>query len=235
MGRRGEAWTPRVGNRRMVFTGARVPAAKSSASVATFSDVHADPRWCRISIGALAVGLAQAALDASIPYAQTREQFGRRSGRPGSCLHGRRHGDRDRGRPPVVWRSAWPRTRAATTGLAAPGQAVRIRGQLARNQRGYPGYAIWVRDRVSSGTVFRDAKLTEIGEGTSRSATRHRRTILGLRWSEAGGCRADRRKQFSRNIDSGWFQTKRNDRRITTKCGVCRRRADERGNGSDCG
>src|SRR5204863_4894243 len=31
----------------------------------------------RISIGALAVGLAQAALDASIPYAQTREQFGR--------------------------------------------------------------------------------------------------------------------------------------------------------------
>ena len=31
----------------------------------------------RISIGALAVGLAQAALDAAIPYAQTREQFGR--------------------------------------------------------------------------------------------------------------------------------------------------------------
>ena len=30
----------------------------------------------RISIGALQ-GLAQAALDASIPYAQTREQFGR--------------------------------------------------------------------------------------------------------------------------------------------------------------
>jgi butyryl-CoA dehydrogenase len=31
----------------------------------------------RISIGALALGLAQAALDAAIPYSQTREQFGR--------------------------------------------------------------------------------------------------------------------------------------------------------------
>src|SRR5438093_9793333 len=31
----------------------------------------------RISIGALAVGLAPAALDASVPYAQSREQFGR--------------------------------------------------------------------------------------------------------------------------------------------------------------
>src|SRR6185369_7515858 len=31
----------------------------------------------RISIGAMALGLAQAALDASIPYAQTREQFGK--------------------------------------------------------------------------------------------------------------------------------------------------------------
>ena len=31
----------------------------------------------RISIAALALGLAQAALDAAVPYAQTREQFGR--------------------------------------------------------------------------------------------------------------------------------------------------------------
>ncbi|MCI0344636.1 MAG: acyl-CoA dehydrogenase family protein, partial [Chloroflexi bacterium] len=31
----------------------------------------------RISIGALALGLAQAALDSSVPYAQSREQFGR--------------------------------------------------------------------------------------------------------------------------------------------------------------
>src|SRR6185369_6084277 len=32
---------------------------------------------CRISIGALAVGLDQAALDAALPYAQTRQPFGK--------------------------------------------------------------------------------------------------------------------------------------------------------------
>ena len=31
----------------------------------------------RISIGAMAVGLSQAALDASVPYARERKQFGR--------------------------------------------------------------------------------------------------------------------------------------------------------------
>ena len=35
----------------------------------------------RISIGAMAVGLSQAALDASVPYARERKQFGRPSAR----------------------------------------------------------------------------------------------------------------------------------------------------------
>jgi alkylation response protein AidB-like acyl-CoA dehydrogenase len=62
----------------LIFSGARVPAANllgpRGDGFRTFLKILDGGR---ISIGALAVGLAQAALDASIPYAQTREQFGR--------------------------------------------------------------------------------------------------------------------------------------------------------------
>jgi butyryl-CoA dehydrogenase len=60
------------------FEGARIPAAnllgEEGEGFRMFLKILDGGR---ISIGALAVGLAQAALDASIPYAQTREQFGR--------------------------------------------------------------------------------------------------------------------------------------------------------------
>src|SRR6188474_3856394 len=62
----------------LIFDGARVPAANmlgdQGSGFKTFLRILDGGR---ISIGALAVGLAQAALNASIPYAQAREQFGR--------------------------------------------------------------------------------------------------------------------------------------------------------------
>ena len=62
----------------LLFEGARVPAAnllgEQGSGFKTFLRILDGGR---ISIGALAVGIAQGALDASVPYAQTREQFGR--------------------------------------------------------------------------------------------------------------------------------------------------------------
>src|SRR6266542_1471530 len=62
----------------LVFDGARIPAANLLGERGTgFKTFLRILDGGRISIGALAVGLAQAALDASIPYAREREQFGR--------------------------------------------------------------------------------------------------------------------------------------------------------------
>ncbi|MGZ8501532.1 MAG: acyl-CoA dehydrogenase family protein, partial [Candidatus Limnocylindrales bacterium] len=62
----------------LVFDGVRVPAANLLGEQGTgFRTFLKILDGGRISIGALAVGLAQAALDAAVPYAQTREQFGR--------------------------------------------------------------------------------------------------------------------------------------------------------------
>src|SRR6185369_8173353 len=62
----------------LIFEGARVPAANMLGGRGEgFRMFLKILDGGRISIGALAVGLAQASLDASIPYAQTREQFGR--------------------------------------------------------------------------------------------------------------------------------------------------------------
>ncbi len=62
----------------LLFDGVRVPAANMLGPRGDgFRMMLKILDGGRISIGALAVGLAQAALDASIPYARTREQFGR--------------------------------------------------------------------------------------------------------------------------------------------------------------
>jgi acyl-CoA dehydrogenase len=62
----------------LIFEGARVPAANLLGERGEgFRIALRTLDGGRISIGALAVGLAQAALDAAIPYAQTRKQFGR--------------------------------------------------------------------------------------------------------------------------------------------------------------
>src|SRR4029078_3438564 len=65
----------------LMFDGARIPAShllgERGGGFKTFLQILDGGR---ISIGALAVGIAQGALDASIPYAQTRAQVGRAIG-----------------------------------------------------------------------------------------------------------------------------------------------------------
>ncbi len=125
----------------------------------------------RISIGAMAVGLAQAALDAAVAYARSGSSSGDRSApsraspswsptwRPRSKRHGRWSGAR-RG----------SRTRAATTRLRPrrPSCSPRRSAQRATNTavQVHGGYGYVEEYKVER--YLRDAKLTEIGEGTSQ-------------------------------------------------------------------
>ncbi len=124
----------------------------------------------RISIGAMALGIAQAAFEAAVDYASQREQFGR----PISAFQGvqfkladmateleaARHliysaaRLKDRGEK-VTRYSAMAKLYASEVSMRATNQAIQIFGGNGYS-REYPVERYW-----------RDAKLTEIGEGTS--------------------------------------------------------------------
>jgi alkylation response protein AidB-like acyl-CoA dehydrogenase len=125
----------------------------------------------RISIGALAVGLAQAALDASIPYAQTREQFGRPIGtfQGVAFMVADMATEIDAARA-LVWKAAWLKDQGRDYGLAAAeaklfASEVSARATNAAIQI-HGGYGYTTDYPVER--FMRDAKLTEIGEGTSQ-------------------------------------------------------------------
>ncbi|HYC07815.1 MAG TPA: acyl-CoA dehydrogenase family protein, partial [Candidatus Binatia bacterium] len=125
----------------------------------------------RISIGALAVGLAQAALDASIPYARTREQFGR----PIGTFQGVAYLIADMATEieaarQMVWRAAWLKDQGRDYGLAAA-QAKLFASEVSSRATNagiqvHGGYGYVEEYKVER--FLRDAKLTEIGEGTSQ-------------------------------------------------------------------
>ena len=139
----------------------------------------------RISIGALALGLAQAALDASIPYAQQREQFGRPIGtfQGVAFMIADMATEIDAARQ-MVWRAAWLKDQGRDYGLAAAEAklfASEVSSRATNNAiQVHGGYGYVEEYKVER--YLRDAKLTEIGEGTSQV---HRlviaRKILGLR------------------------------------------------------
>jgi alkylation response protein AidB-like acyl-CoA dehydrogenase len=139
----------------------------------------------RISIGALAVGLAQAALDASVPYAQTREQFGRPIGtfQGVAFMVADMATEIDAARS-LVWKAAWLKDQGRDYGLvAAEGKLfaseVSARATNAAIQI-HGGYGYTTDYPVER--FMRDAKLTEIGEGTSQvQRLVIARKILGLR------------------------------------------------------
>ena len=93
----------------------------------------------RIGIAAQALGIAQAALDASVAYAKERVQFGKPiAANAGHPVDDRRHGDRGGRRPPPglprgMVRGQRPRLRHRRS----DGQAVRLGG---RHQGGRPGH-----------------------------------------------------------------------------------------------
>jgi alkylation response protein AidB-like acyl-CoA dehydrogenase len=139
----------------------------------------------RISIGALAVGLAQAALDASIPYAQTREQFGRPIGTfQGVAFMVADMATEIEAARALVWKAAWLKDQGRDYGLVAAeaklfASEVSSRATNAAIQI-HGGYG-YVTDYPVE-RFMRDAKLTEIGEGTSQiQRLVIARKVLGLR------------------------------------------------------
>jgi butyryl-CoA dehydrogenase len=124
----------------------------------------------RISIGAMALGIAQAALDASIKYAKERKQFGRAIGYFGAIqdmvadmatdVEAARHLVynasilKDRGEK-FSKEAAMAKLYASTVAMKSARTAVQIHG----------GYG-YIKDYEVE-RFYRDAKITEIGEGTS--------------------------------------------------------------------
>jgi len=168
------------------FAGAHVPAAnllgERGQGFRTFLKILDGGR---ISIGALAVGLAQAALDAAIPYAQTREQFGRPIGSfQGVAFMVADMATEIEAARALVWKAAWLKDQGRDYGLAAAqgklfASEVSSRATNAAIQI-HGGYG-YVTDYPVE-RFMRDAKLTEIGEGTSEiQRLVIARKILGLR------------------------------------------------------
>jgi alkylation response protein AidB-like acyl-CoA dehydrogenase len=154
------------------FEGARIPAAnllgEQGSGFKTFLKILDGGR---ISIGALAVGLAQAALDAAIPYAQTREQFGRPIGTfQGVAFLIADMATEIEAARLMVHKAAWLKDQGRDYGLVAAeaklfASEVSSRATNAAIQV-HGGYG-YVTDYPVE-RFMRDAKLTEIGEGTSQ-------------------------------------------------------------------
>jgi alkylation response protein AidB-like acyl-CoA dehydrogenase len=124
----------------------------------------------RISIGALALGLAQAALDAAVPYVRERQQFGRPIGTfEAVAFRVADMATEIEAARNLVYRAAWLRDQGRDYGLAAA-QAKLYASEVAGRATNaalllHGGYG-YVED-YPVGRFLRDAKLTEIGEGTS--------------------------------------------------------------------
>jgi butyryl-CoA dehydrogenase len=135
----------------------------------------------RISIGAMAVGLSQAALDASVTYARERKQFGRPIGSFQGVAFMVAEIEAAR---QMVWRAAWLKdndrdytTAAAQAKLFASEVSQRATNMGIQVHGGY-GYV----EEYKVERFMRDAKLTELGEGTSQiQRLVIGRKVLGLR------------------------------------------------------
>ena len=125
----------------------------------------------RISIGAMAVGLAQAALDASVSYARERRQFGRPIGTfQGVAFMVADMSTEVEAARQMVYRSAWLKDQGRDYGLAAA-QAKLFASEVSQRATNdavqvHGGYGYVEEYKVER--FLRDAKLTEIGEGTSQ-------------------------------------------------------------------
>src|SRR5438132_9144648 len=156
----------------LLFDRAKVPAANMlGAEGGGFKLFLGILDGGRISIGALAVGLPQAALDASIPYARTREQFGRPIGSfQGVAFMVADMATEIEAARQMVWRAAWLKDQGRDYSLAAA-QAKLFASEVSSRATNngiqiHGGYGYIEEYKVER--FMRDAKLTEIGEGTSQ-------------------------------------------------------------------
>ncbi|MDP8905546.1 MAG: acyl-CoA dehydrogenase family protein [Chloroflexota bacterium] len=139
----------------------------------------------RISIGAMAVGLAQAALDASVSYARERRQFGRPIGsfQAVAFMIADMATEVEAARA-MVYRAAWLKDQGRDYGLAAA-QAKLFASEVSQRATNmgvqvHGGYGYVEEYKVER--YLRDAKLTELGEGTSQiQRLVIGRKVLGLR------------------------------------------------------
>jgi alkylation response protein AidB-like acyl-CoA dehydrogenase len=170
----------------LVFDGCRLPAenllGERGQGFKMFLEILDGGR---ISIGALAVGIAQAALDASIPYAQTRQQFGKPIGSfQGVAFMLADMATEIEAARAMVWRAAWLKDQGRDYSLAAAEAklfASEVSSRATNNAiQIHGGYGYVTEYPVER--YLRDAKLTEIGEGTSQvQRLVIGRKVLGLR------------------------------------------------------
>jgi alkylation response protein AidB-like acyl-CoA dehydrogenase len=139
----------------------------------------------RISIGAMALGIAQAALDAATHYARERKQFGRPIGsfQAVAFMVADMATEVEAARQ-MVYRAAWLKDQGRDYGLAAA-QAKLFASEVSQRVTNdavqvHGGYGYVEEYKVER--YLRDAKLTEIGEGTSQiQRLVIGRKVLGLR------------------------------------------------------
>lgn len=125
----------------------------------------------RVAIAALAAGLAQGCVDESVPYACTREAFGRPIGANQGLafliadMEARAHTAR------VVWREAAGRMQRgepfkhqAAIAKMVTSEAAMDNARAATQVFGGAGFTI----EYPVGRFYRDAKILEIGEGTTQ-------------------------------------------------------------------
>jgi alkylation response protein AidB-like acyl-CoA dehydrogenase len=170
----------------LIFDGCRVPAGNllgaRGEGFRTFLKILDGGR---ISIAAMALGIAQGALDAAIPYSQTREQFGRPIGSfQGVAFMIADMATEIEAARSLVYRAAWLKDQGRDYSLAAA-QAKLFASEVSSRATNaaiqvHGGYG-YVTDYPVE-RYLRDAKLTEIGEGTSQvQRLVIARRILGLR------------------------------------------------------
>jgi alkylation response protein AidB-like acyl-CoA dehydrogenase len=168
----------------LVFDDCRVPAENRLGAEDTgFLDVMKTLTLGRIMAAAFALGLARAAFDESLRYANERVQFGQPIGQFQGLqwMLADMAVDLEAARV-LTWQAAWradqglPHIKEASIAkLFATEAATRIAGQAVQIHGGY-GFTM----ESSVQRFYRDAKLLEIGEGTSQI---HRNVIakqLGL-------------------------------------------------------
>jgi alkylation response protein AidB-like acyl-CoA dehydrogenase len=170
----------------LVMEGVRVPKANLLGERDRgFRDVKRVLEGGRIAMAAMAVGLAQGALDQAVRYARERQAFGRPIGEfqglqgvladlateveAARLLTLRAAFGKDRGRP-VMHEAAMAKVFASEVGMKCATKAVQIHG----------GYGYTREFPVER--FFRDVKLCEIGEGTSEV----QRMVIARRLLEAG-------------------------------------------------
>jgi alkylation response protein AidB-like acyl-CoA dehydrogenase len=157
--------------REIVFEDCRIPAAnKLGEEGQGFKAFMKTLEAGRISIGAMALGLAQGALDVALPYAKQRKQFDRRLIDMQMVAHQLADMALEiRAARNLVYEAAWRHDHGLEFGLEASmcklfASEVAMRAAHAAIQ--VMGGVGFTREYPAE-RIMRDAKLTEIGEGTS--------------------------------------------------------------------